>query len=594
MRRFDLNTLSDGTWKVLVCCVALFMATLLGAELWYAPQSLAADSRGTLGIQYHELHAWGRSRFVIDQIAPESPLRAAGAEVGDVWFPDRTYDAYRWLGRDESIGLTLVHVGEVRHLTVQTLPTSSPVVAGALIESWVAVLIGLFLGLLVGLRQPHGRAFRALALTMFFWCAGRALPTYLTLPAGNAFFLQHLVWGPVLAVTVSIALIFFFNYPDDRPSDTALKRRLLRYGAPVVAAGILVFLMKSTARALGYYLPPSVQVAYGAMALPALVVVLAILWSNWRHSTGELRERHFWIGLAFGLIAPAGTLATIVLGIADEHIQQVAVYAPRTIMLLGFLLLVYAVLRHRVVSTSFAINRAAVYGVASLGMVLSFALVEWFTHNLLAAWGHEQSPYIDAGIALAIILVFHRLRHGGEQWVERLFFHSWHMKEAALQKFITEAPYITRIDALRDAFATALDRFTGGAPHAFYRRLPSGDYTRGAATLTEAPGQVDADDPLTVTMRTTQAVTYAKDTASTLPAEIALPSIHHGELDGFVLLGPKPRNEPYRPDELEVLGVAAHRVGLDFRALRMEQLERDVANSQMIIAELRLALQRGN
>lgn len=579
MRRFDLNSLSDDTWKVLVCCVALFVATLLGTELWYAPQSLAPDSRGSLGIQYHELKQWGRSRFVIDQIAPESPLRAAGAEVGDVWFPDRPYDAYRWLGRDESIGLTLVHAGESRHLTVQTRPASSPVVAGALIESWVVVLVGLFLGLLVGLRQPHGRAFRAFALTMFFWCTARALPTYLTLPAGNAFFFQHLVWGPMLAVTVSMALVFFFNYPDDRPRGTVVKRRLLRYGVPAVAAGMLAFLMKSAARALGYYLPPSLQVASGAVALPFVVVVLSILWSNWRHSTGELRERHFWIGLGFGLMAPAATVAALMLGISDERFRQVAVYFPRTIMLLGFLLFVYAVLRHRVVSTSFAINRATVYGAASLGMLLSFALLEWLTHGLLAAWGHEQSAFVDAGIALVIILVFHHVRHTGEQWVERLFFHGWHVKEAALRQFIAEAPYITRIDALREAFATALDRFTGRAQHAFYRRLPSGDYTRAVATLPVAPERIDADDPLAVTLRATQAVTFARDTSTTLPGEVALPSIHHGELDGFVLLGPKARQEPYRPDELEVLGVAAHQVGLDLRALRMEQLERE--NSQL-------------
>lgn len=579
MRRFDLNALSDGTWKALVCGVALFMATLLGTELWYAPQSLAPDSRGSLGIQYHELQQWGRSRFVIDQIAPESPLRAAGAEVGDVWFPDRPYDAYRWLGRDESIGLTLVHAGESRHLIVQTVPTPSPVVAGALIESWVVAVIGLFLGLLVGLRQPHGRAFRALALTMFFWCAVRALPTYLTLPAGNAFFFQHLVWGPLLAVTVLFAGIFFFNYPDDRPTGTVVKRRLLRYGVPVTAAGVVVFLMKSEARALGYYLPPSLQVAYGAAALPVLIVVVSILWSNWRHSTGEMRERHLWIGLGFGLMAPAGTIATLLLGIANEHFQQVVVYFPRTILLLGVLLFAYAVLRQRVVSTSFAINRAAIYGAASLGMLLSFALLEWFTHSLLAAWGHEQSAFVDAGIALVIILVFHRLRHTGEQWVERLFFHGWHVKEAALRKFIAEAPYITRIDALREAFATALDRFTGRAQHAFYRRLPSGDYTRAAATLPAAPERIDADDPLAVTLRATRAVTYSRDTSTTVPGEIALPSIHHGELDGFVLLGPKARQEPYRPDELEVLGVAAHQVGLDLRALRMEQLESE--NSEL-------------
>lgn len=106
------------------------------------------------------------------------------------------------------------------------------------------------------------------------------------------------------------------------------------------------------------------------------------------------------------------------------------------------------------------------------------------------------------------------------------------------------------------------------------------------ASLADAPERVDADDPLAVTLRATQAVTYARDTVTALPAEIALPSIHHGELDGFVLLGPKAGHEAYRTDELAVLGSAAHHVGLDLRALRMEQLEGSIGDLHAKINEL--------
>jgi len=64
---------------------------------------------------------------------------------------------------------------------------------------------------------------------------------------------------------------------------------------------------------------------------------------------------------------------------------------------------------------------------------------------------------------------------------------------------------------------------------------------------------------------------------SSLAGELALPGVHHGEPDGFVLPGSKPNGETCRPDEIEVLGHTAHQVGLDFRALRTEQLERGVA-----------------
>ena len=48
MRWFSLSAMPVGAWKVLLCGVALFVATSLGTELWYAPKSLAPDSRGTV------------------------------------------------------------------------------------------------------------------------------------------------------------------------------------------------------------------------------------------------------------------------------------------------------------------------------------------------------------------------------------------------------------------------------------------------------------------------------------------------------------------------------------------------------------------
>lgn len=270
------------------------------------------------------------------------------------------------------------------------------------------------------------------------------------------------------------------------------------------------------------------------------------------------------------------------------------IYVPRTIVLLSLAMFAYAVLRRRVVSVRFVVNRAAVYGAASLGMLLSFGLLEWFTHSVFAAWGHKQSPFVDAGLALVIILGFHRLRHTGEKWVERLFFHAWHVKEQTLRRFVEEAAYITRPRALFAGFTAALDVFTDGAGYAFYRRSADGDYARVAATLADAPMHVDADEPLAVALRGRQAATHCSDTSSALPGNLALPSLHHGQLRGFVIVGSRPNGNAYRPDEIEVLGYAAREVGLNLLALRMEQLERE--NREMRAREelMMRALQKGN
>jgi hypothetical protein len=276
---------------------------------------------------------------------------------------------------------------------------------------------------------------------------------------------------------------------------------------------------------------------------------------------------------------------------SGSPLMPIAWWAARSVTIFSLATFAYAVMRHRVISIGFAVNRVVVYSFASIAMLLTFGIIEWAAHHLLEFSGREKGVLLDGAIALGVFLVFHRVRNAGETLIERLFFHAWHVKEEALRQFVKEAPFVTRPEALLRAFTTALDRFTSGAAYALYRRTPEGDYARVTATLADSPEHVDADEPLAVTLRASQTPAYCHDAHSSLPGELALPSVHHGELDGFVVLGSKPNGETYRPDEKEVLGYAAHQVGLNFRALRMEQIEREVAELSARIRDLSARLE---
>jgi hypothetical protein len=591
-------TLSAGAWKALLVIVALFMTGLWLTELWYAPRTLAPGAAGTLGIKYHELPLWGRSRYVIDEIADDSPLAAIGTKVGDVWIPDRSYDAVRRLEANEEIGLTLMQGAASSHFTVVARPQAAPVSSAPFVLAWVISVLALILGLIVGFRQPERVAFRALSMSMLILTAFKVLsPSHLILPAGTAFFIHHLLWGPAIGALAILFMIFLINFPDDQPRDTTLKRWLLRWIIPALMASAMWWALATFANACGYYVPLVHEI--GAVnGLAFSIVGYAVMGNNWYHSQGDTRQRHLWILLAFaGMYVTGPLFGMALLTSGDPRVLTALGSLARLLTIFSLLIFGYAVLRHRVVSIGFAVNRAVVYGAASIGMLLTFGLLEWAAHHLLEFTGREKSMWLDAAIALGIFLLFHRLRHMGEQLVERLFFHAWHLKEAAMRRFVQEAPFITRPEALLAAFTTALDRFTDGAGHALYRRIATGDYERVSSTLEDSPAQADADEPLVVALRARQKPTLPADVRSALPGELALPSIHHGELDGFVVLGPKPNRETYRPDEQEVLGFAAHQIGLDFRALRMEQLERDVGSLasrnqelETRMAELRQAL----
>jgi len=81
------------------------------------------------------------------------------------------------------------------------------------------------------------------------------------------------------------------------------------------------------------------------------------------------------------------------------------------------------------------------------------------------------------------------------------------------------------------------------------------------------------------------------DTRSLLPAALALPMRHRGELTGLMLMAAKPSGDPYRPDEQELLGWAAHQMGLDLQALEAEQLQDSVLRMQRDCASLTAQLE---
>jgi GAF domain-containing protein len=81
------------------------------------------------------------------------------------------------------------------------------------------------------------------------------------------------------------------------------------------------------------------------------------------------------------------------------------------------------------------------------------------------------------------------------------------------------------------------------------------------------------------------------DTRSLLPAALALPMRHRGELTGFLLMAAKHSGDPYRPDEQALLGWAALQAGLDLQAREAEQLRDNVSRLRQDCASLTAQLE---
>jgi hypothetical protein len=233
-------------------------------------------------------------------------------------------------------------------------------------------------------------------------------------------------------------------------------------------------------------------------------------------------------------------------------------------------LLAYAVLRHKLFDLGFAVNRTLVFGAIGGLLLVSFALIEWAIKQAIPKVWYGGSVYISALIAVGLYLTFNRIHHRVEHAIERLFFHKWQLNETALKRFVAAAAHVEKPAALAKQFESELTRFSGGAAATLYTRTSGGAYASATGDT------IDADDPALSAMRAEQGPVVPAEVQSALPAALALPMMHQAALAGFVLLGPKPTGEDYRPDEVDNLAWATQQVGLDLQAIRVRELEQTV------------------
>ncbi|TPG42601.1 hypothetical protein EAH79_01610 [Sphingomonas koreensis] len=508
----------------------------------------------------------------VSSVKPNMPAAGAGIVPGDRVRLDHFWERRRTLPPGEAVGMTVRPTGgSERHISLVTAPRSFFALTWIIdgLASAAVCLVALLILARAGRRR-------------WSFLLGSAL-IGIGVPGGYPRFWQndHAIFpwffvglavlymaGPVLMLA---ALRGF------RREMTGSAPRWLGRLLAAVASGTLVATVWGTAVELDS--APLLGISNGLLltssvwSLGWLLAPFALI-GGW-HKVGNASRTRY----AFMWVAVA---ATAVHPIVDPIIQATgndynniswAVVVQLLSTITGATLFAYAILRHRVVDLGFAINRTLVYSTFSFVTLVAFGLVELASEKLLPLESHEASAAIEAGVALSLFLLFHRIHGSVEHAVERLFFHRWHANEAEVRRFLHRASYITKPAALLDGVTSELRRFSGGAEVAFYRAASAG-YERvwgGGAD----PVALDADIPALVAMRADRSACRDAFTSG----DLALPMTHRADVTGFALLGAKPTGDPYRPDEEALLAEVVHRIGLDLYALRVEELE--VANAQL-------------
>ena len=558
-------------WRFGLAVFALVAATQYAIDTFHAPQGVRSGVLDNGLFRGGFLRERGPTTFVVDALPPGSPLIAAGVVPGDRLRWSDPVGRWHNVPVGESFDLTVIHGSESRVIRVTTPARSETTrfaVANYVLDN-LSRLATLVIAFVVGWRRSDLAAFRWLAI------GGLMEANQFPFAAPAA---AHLPWLDFLSsVSQELALgamVFFaINYPDDRP--VGLRAWLKRWYPWYFGALVAVTLYYYARLYSGYHEPwvgPLNRI--NAIVLPILFVVSMLL--AWYRAQGETRIRLQWILATLGSIMVAvliGNLNTLAgFPLAAETMAlflNAAIFAA----ILGF---AYALMRARIFDFGLAVNRTLVFAIVGAVLLGVFQAANRLVSTFLHFDDENKTILLTAILAIAVYLSFTQLKKVVERLVDRVFFGAWAAREEELKAFVAEAKHATDAQALSTLLVAALDRFTESAGAALYRRDDDGRFRRVVATLDGTPDDVGPNDATVLAMLAHRKASRLREDAAG-PAVLSVPMAHRSTLEGFALLGPRHDGEPYRADQVEQLEAALREIGLDFYALRVEQLTGEVA-----------------
>ncbi|MET3105603.1 hypothetical protein AAKU67_003158 [Oxalobacteraceae bacterium GrIS 2.11] len=576
---------SNSVWKITTTLLVLAAFCSIMIELTYSIGPMSSGQVGSLGAKFDCLVT--RYPCRIESIDPASPLLAAGAVLGDTVILDHSGTLFnRSFQVGESVELTSVHAGSARHLLLDAVaePMSFISYFHKISDMVVSVVAGIF-ALLIVYKIPNLKTYRALTLFFLF----QALNCDFKLaPTGFLHVLTDLTsWGTSVLIPY-FCLRFVLFYPEDQPQ--GMRAALVQKLPAINLIAFLFCVLQLWRLIIDHPVGKLVNLVFQGYYLLFLGLIIVSLFDGYRHSLANGRQKYLWLIISLCIPFIISTFSVILNGPTERSVMTVTYEASLLLMEIGT---IYAVLKHRGLNFSFAINRAIFYSASTLILLISFVIIEWLSEKVVHIEGRESNVVLDGAIALGVYLIFHKIRHYLEHYLEQLFFHGWHVNEIKLREFVRIAVHITSEDALLQALCVELKRFSGGATCSIFLRNDANDYDCVSANETDGCKSIGVNDRLCVALRADLKPILAGNDDPLFSQTTVFPMSHRGDLSGIVILGEKGNGEEYRPDEIALLSHAIHQAGLDLLALRTEQMEnknrdlqREIATMQQMISQI--------
>lgn len=431
--------MSTRVWRTFVCVLVLLTSILIVSEFSYAIKPLLIDGRqGSLGMTLADPigntpQGQGTHRLRILSAEPGLPMAAAGGRPGDYLAFDDYENRWRKFTPGEMVGVTLYRSAETRHLVLAAVPEA--VTIGDYVDyggRFALSIPALLFAVMVAFKRD-GRSYRALSIS-FITLSLIYFYNFNYSPAGPT--LQFSKFANIASYSLIwygcvVFALLFQPYPPG-----AVRNRLRR-----VFPWYRALVYGTSAWSIGFGLgreAPWLWLGALLVVVAGLVMVFVSLADGWRHSTGEVRQRHLWLLMSFAVGAVPGFLNMV--PALDAKVQddlRVTVLVYFIGQFLMFAGLAYAVLRYRVFNFEFAASRALVFSVASLLLLCMFGMVEWIYSTVLPGDGGVRSTVAksslvaDAIVVAIVACAMRKVHRRLEVWVERFLFGNWQMAVAA-------------------------------------------------------------------------------------------------------------------------------------------------------------------
>lgn len=296
-----------------------------------------------------------------------------------------------------------------------------------------------------------------------------------------------------------------------------------------------------------------------------LIALVAVIWAV-TSTPKEARARAGWLLLP---LTVSISLA-VPIGLLQNYTQSWILYTSTYIlsgasMLLGALLVTYALLQRRVIDVGFVVSRTIVVAIVSIIIVVAFVLLEWALGTVLADASHATGLLANATLALVLGLSMRYIHRRVDSFVDAVMFRKRHEDERALRAFAKEASFITDSEALFDLALANVRSHTNAVGAAIL--MNGSDAYQNIRSYGEVPASAGENDPAILALKAWHQPLDPHGYKTALVGDLALPIVARGQLHGVLLFEQRASGEAYAPDEVDALAAFAHGIGSAYDAL---------------------------